>query len=168
MPYPPKLEKEPINPHGFCFYHETPYEVCPESSTYFVYLVTEPVDLRLMASAKGGAAKTSAKQQASRNNGVKGGRPPKNPNLFKTANGLHILKISDSDYQVVYADGSPAANNKDGSDAWFGSYMEAEIHAKSWHPVYFDCPACGAKTLRTNQKLLQCSGKGCTSSFSVR
>lgn len=168
MPYQPKLEKQPIAPRGFCFHHETPYETCQESSTYYVYLVTEPSALRLMASAKGGAATTAAKQQASRNNGTKGGRPAKNPNLFKTANGLHILKLTDNDFKVIYADGSPAANNKDGSDALFPTFMEAEIHAKSWHPTYITCPACGAKTLRTNQALLKCSGKDCTSSFSIR
>lgn len=168
LPFAPKLEKEPRKAHGFCFFHETPHEVCEQSSSHFVYLVTEPVDLRLMASAKGGSATTEAKQRASRDNGSKGGRPHKNPNLFKTANGLNILKLTETDYKVVYADGSPAANNKDGSDAIFGTFLEAELHAKSWRPSYVVCPSCRVKTLRTNQAELQCSGKGCKSVFSFR
>lgn len=168
LPCPPKLEKQPSIRHGFCFHHETPLRICQATSNHFVYLVMEPVDLRLIASAKGGGSTTLAKQQAARNNGAKGGRPAKNSNLYKTANGLHILKLSGEDYQVVYADGSPAANNIDGSDALFGSFSEAELHAKSWRPAQIICPICGTKNLRTNQERLKCSGEGCSSSFSIR
>src|ERR1700733_798283 len=83
MPYLPHTEAQPKMRHGFCFYHETPYEACREDSKHFVYMVTEPVDLRLMASAKGGAATSEAKRSAAIANGTKGGRPPKNPNLFR-------------------------------------------------------------------------------------
>lgn len=169
LPYKPKLEKQPAALHGFCFQHETPYDACQERSTKFVFLVTEPIDLRLMASAKGGTSRSTAKQEAARANGARGGRPStRNPNLFKTANGLHILKITPTDYKVIYADGSPAANNPDGSDAIFGSFMEAEIHAKSWRPGYVTCPGCGTKTLHTNQAVLDCSRQGCYCKFSFR
>jgi hypothetical protein len=164
LPYSPKLEEQPIIRHGFCFHHETPYEACSETSKHFVYLVVEPVDLRLMASARGGAAKSEAKAEAARANGAKGGRPSKNPNLFKTANSLHILRITPTDYKVIYADGSPAANNPDGSDALFGSFMEAEIHARSWKPNHFSCPVCRTSNLHTNQREMSCSN--CKTNFS--
>jgi hypothetical protein len=166
LPDPPKLQGEPNRRRGICFYYEAAY-VCESESKHFVYLVVEPTLMRLQASSRGGAAKSEAKSEAAKANGAKGGRPPRNPNLFKAANGLLIERIGSAEYKVTCADGSPAANNTDGSDALFKSFVEAEAHAKSWKPFFFQCPSCETRNLRTNQKQIDCAKCGAGVSFSV-